>query len=178
MTETVKPEVVRVSDVAEKEEQALVAENLSNQVSEIFSNNAFSNVQAEPDSAEEISETFSVSEEVFSPTDDNRIRLTLYRKECLRCGLFRPALKDKYFARDSVPCGPEKNTLCPAGYVTMKIMPKWALRANQLAAKLEAAKEPKKRLEVIQQILTSIQDADPEDAKKLLDRLGLSEILG
>lgn len=169
-------EVVRVSDVstegAEPAEPQLP--KLDEQIAEAFKN-SFQETQP----AEDDTEVVAVSEEVFSPTEGGRIQLTLYRRECLKCGLFRPSLKDKYFDRASVPCGPEKNPLCPAGYVTMRIMPKWALTANKLSQRLEATKnDPAKRLEIISEILRTVQGEKPESVKKLFDRLGLSELLG
>lgn len=169
-------EVVKASEVTTTIGTQSAGPTLSQQIEEVFSTQG-SLSQQEQTQEEDI--VVQASEAVFSAGKDDRLELTLYRKECLKCGLLRPALKDKFFDRASVPCGPEKNDLCPAGYLTIRVTPRWTLKVHALTRKLEAAKDDKmKRLEIITQILQTLQGENPNTAQRLLERLGLQDILG
>lgn len=134
---------------------------------------AFDPDSIEAEGAQDEQVSVEVPDAVVTQKGD-RLQVTFYRRECLKCGNLFPQLGDKYYGLDQACSAENGNKLCPAGWFLVVVQSKSRRRVEALVAKMNDEKSPVKRLELLTELTERLQGQDDEFVQDVMRRVGLA----
>lgn len=134
---------------------------------------AFAPDNLNTDSSQEEQVSVEVPDAVVTQKGD-RLQITFYRSECLRCGNLFPQLGEKHFGLDQACSAENGNKLCPAGWFAVVVQSKSRRRIESLIAKIQDEKSAVKRLEFLSELTARLQGQDDEFVQDVMRRVGIA----
>lgn len=108
--------------------------------------------------------------ETLTAMVNNRLQLTLYRPECLKCGNLLPQLGEKYYSLD-VSCSIENgNNLCPAGWFTFVVQGRKRRKVSKILSSMATMESIEAKLDALTRITQLLQGEEEGFVQETLEQ--------